>query len=132
MIESVLVAGRGVGACSIIRSLQRLGIRTVAVHSEADRAAMHSQVADRAICIGNAPAAASYNQAGVILDAARVSGVDAIHPVYGPLSTNPDFADAVERQGMGFIGPNPEAMRALSNPTNLGLLAREFVAKDDK
>ncbi len=122
MIKSVLVASRGVGACSVIRRLQRLGIRTVAVYSEADRTAPHALMADRAICIGNAPGAESYAQAAVVLDAARVSGVDAIHPVFGTLSGNADFAQAVEHLGLAFIGPHHEAMRAFANLAELGAL----------
>lgn len=135
MIKSVLVAGRGVGACHVIRSLRRLSIHTVAVHSEVDRAAMHALLADRALCVGNAPAAHCYGQAGVILDAARITSVDAIHPGYGQLSTNPDFAQAVARLGMGFIGPSPATLRLLSNPANLeasvaGTGAPQMVPRD--
>jgi len=121
MIKSVLVASRGVGACQVIRSPRRLSIHTVAVHSETVRAATHALLADRALCVGNSPAAHCYGQAGAILDAARITGVDAIHPGYGELSTNPDFAEAVARLGMGIIGPSHATLRLLSNPTHLEL-----------
>jgi urea carboxylase len=121
MIESVLVACRGVSACGIIRSLQRLGLRAVTVHSEADRVARHSLLADRAVCIGNTRAADCYSQADVILDTARICGVEAIHPGDGALSSNPDFAEAVERRGMAFLGPSPTTLRALSEPASLDL-----------
>src|SRR5512144_3182533 len=122
MIKSVMVACRGVTACSTIQSLQRLGLHAVTVHSEADRGARHSLLADRAVCIGNTRAADCYSQAGAILDAARISGVDAIHPGNGELGSNRAFAEAVERMGIAFLGPSHATLRALLDATARKLL----------
>jgi urea carboxylase len=121
-MKSVLVACRGVIACTIVRRLQRLGLRVVTVHSEADREARHSLLADRSICIGNASAGECYAHAEVILDAARISGVEAIHPGNGALCSNADFAAAVERMGIAFLGPTPATLRAISDCARLDAL----------
>ncbi|MGA8007820.1 MAG: urea carboxylase [Thiomonas sp.] len=112
MFHTVLIANRGAIACRIIRTLQRMGVRAVAVYSEADRDSAHVRMADTAVCIGPAPAAQSYLRADAILDAARQTGAQAIHPGYGFLSENPDFAAACEAAGIAFIGPTPAQMRA--------------------
>ncbi|MHB1530623.1 urea carboxylase [Acidithiobacillus sp.] len=112
MFEKILIANRGAIACRIIRTLKRMEIRTVAVYSEADRVSAHVLMADEAVCIGPAPAAQSYLRSEAILAAARARGAQAIHPGYGFLSENPDFAAAVEAAGIAFIGPTPEQMRA--------------------
>ncbi|MHB8247507.1 MAG: urea carboxylase [Acidithiobacillus sp.] len=112
MFEKVLIANRGAIACRIIRTLKRMEIRTVAVYSEADRVSAHVLMADEAVCIGPAPAAQSYLRSEAILAAARARGAQAIHPGYGFLSENPDFAAVVEAAGIAFIGPTPEQMRA--------------------
>ncbi|WP_017774958.1 urea carboxylase [Paraburkholderia kururiensis] len=109
--DKVLIANRGEIACRVIRTLKRLGIASVAVYSEADRHAMHVMQADEAVCIGPAPAAASYLNAAAILDAARRTGAQAIHPGYGFLSENAAFGEACEAAGLRFIGPRPEQMR---------------------
>jgi urea carboxylase len=114
MFERVLVANRGEIACRIARTLKRMGIATVAVYSEADRRSRHVLDADVAVCIGPGAAAASYMNANAVLDAARITGVQAVHPGYGFLSENADFAEATERCGLSFIGPTPEQLRVFS------------------
>lgn len=113
MIRKLLIANRGEIACRVIATAQRLGIATVAVYSDADASAKHVGLADQAFRIGPAEAAKSYLNADAILDAARVSGADAIHPGYGFLSENPDFVDAVEAAGLTFVGPPASAIRAM-------------------
>ncbi len=112
MFDTVLIANRGAIACRIIRTLRTLGLKAVAVYSEADADARHVALADRAVCIGPAPAAQSYLDAERILAAARETGAGAIHPGYGFLSENPGFAEACEAAGIAFIGPTPAQMRA--------------------
>ena len=112
MFTKVLIANRGAIACRIIRTLKKLGVKSVAVYSEADLASLHVAQADEAVCIGPAPAAESYLRADKILEAARETGAQAIHPGYGFLSENADFAAACERAGVAFIGPSAEQMRA--------------------
>jgi len=111
MFGKVLIANRGEIACRIQRTLRRLGIRSVAVHSEADTYAEHVSRADEAVAIGPAAVSQSYLDAARILDAARQTGAGAIHPGYGLLSENADFAEACEAAGLRFIGPTPEQMR---------------------
>ena len=115
MIETLLIANRGEIACRVIRTAQRMGIRTVAVYSDADAGALHVAMADEAVRIGPPPAAESYLRIERILDAAVSSGADAIHPGYGFLSENDDFADALERQGIIFVGPPAAAIRAMGS-----------------
>ena len=112
MFSKVLIANRGAIACRIIRSLKRLGIASVAVYSEADANSLHVALADEAVCIGPAPAAESYLRADKILEAARSTGAQGIHPGYGFLSENPDFSDACEAVGIAFIGPTRAQMLA--------------------
>jgi urea carboxylase len=112
MFSKVLIANRGAIACRIVRTLDRMGIQSVAVYAEADRHAMHVMQAGEAVAIGPSPAAESYLKIDAILDAARQTGAEAIHPGYGFLSENPDFAEACERAGIVFIGPSPSQMRA--------------------
>jgi len=126
MFQTVLIANRGAIACRIIRTLRRMGVRSVAVYSETDRDSAHVRMADAAVCIGPAPAAQSYLRANVILDAARQTGAQAIHPGYGFLSENPDFAEACEAAGIAFIGPTPSQMRAFG----LKHTARELAQKN--
>ncbi len=112
MFDTVLIANRGAIACRIIRTLKSLGLRSVAVYSEADADSAHVAMADVAVCIGPAPAAQSYLNAERILQVARETGAGAIHPGYGFLSENPGFAQACEDAGIAFIGPSPAQMRA--------------------
>ncbi|AYG58446.1 acetyl/propionyl/methylcrotonyl-CoA carboxylase subunit alpha [Rhizobium jaguaris] len=113
MFSKILIANRGEIACRIIRSARRMGIRTVAVYSDADIAALHVALADEAVHIGPAVASESYLSKDRIIAAARRSGVEAIHPGYGFLSENADFAEAVEAAGLVFIGPSPASIRAM-------------------
>ncbi len=115
MFNKILIANRGEIACRIIRTARRLGIRTVAVYSEADAQALHVAAADEALLIGPAPARESYLSIARILDAARKSGAQAIHPGYGFLSENADFAQACAEAGITFIGPSAAAIRALGD-----------------
>jgi urea carboxylase len=109
--DTVLVANRGAIATRIIRTLRRMGLRSVAVYSEADVGSLHVSQADIAVCIGPAPAAESYLDVAAILQAARDTGAGAIHPGYGFLAENADFAEACAAAGIAFIGPTPENMR---------------------
>jgi 3-methylcrotonyl-CoA carboxylase alpha subunit len=113
MIKKLLIANRGEIALRIMRSAKAMGIRTVAVFSAADARALHVEVADEAVSIGGALARESYLDMRAILWAAKRTGADAIHPGYGFLSENPDFAEAVARAGLTFIGPPASAMRAM-------------------
>ncbi|NVJ05700.1 acetyl-CoA carboxylase biotin carboxylase subunit [Myxococcus sp. AM001] len=113
--KKVLIANRGEIAVRVIRTCQRLGYRTVAVFSEADRAAPHVLAADEAVAIGPSPAKESYLVIGKILEAAKVSGAEAIHPGYGFLSENADFARACHDAGLVFIGPEAEAITLMGN-----------------
>ena len=113
MFSKILIANRGEIACRIIRTARRIGIRTAAVYSDADAGALHVEMADVAFRIGTAAAAESYLSIERIIGAAQRCGAQAIHPGYGFLSENADFAEAVEAAGMAFIGPSPAAIRAM-------------------
>jgi 3-methylcrotonyl-CoA carboxylase alpha subunit len=115
MFGTILIANRGEIACRVIRTAQRLGIRTVAVHSDADAEAMHVAMADESRRIGPAPARESYLRIEAIIAAALASGAEAIHPGYGFLSENADFAEACAAAGLTFIGPPPSAIRAMGS-----------------
>src|SRR5579859_167561 len=111
MFKKVLIANRGEIAVRIIRACREIGVRTVAVHSEADTAALHVRLADEAVCIGPAAPTKSYLNVAAIIAAAEIAGADAIHPGYGFLSENAEFAEVCRRCGIAFIGPTPEAMK---------------------
>lgn len=115
MFEKVLIANRGEIALRIHRACREMGIKTVAVHSTADANAMHVKLADEAVCIGPASPKDSYLNKAAIISAAMITGADAIHPGYGFLSENADFADMVEAHGMVFIGPKPEMIRMMGD-----------------
>lgn len=115
MFDKILIANRGEIACRIARTCRRLGVRTVAVYSEADRHAWHVALADEAHLLGAAPARESYLRGERIIDTALASGAEAIHPGYGFLSENADFAASCERAGITFIGPPSEAIRAMGS-----------------
>ncbi len=115
MFEKVLIANRGEIALRIHRACHEMGIKTVAVHSTADAAAMHVRLADEAVCIGPPAAKDSYLNKAAILSAATITGADAIHPGYGFLSENADFAEMVEDHGMVFIGPTPAHIRLMGD-----------------
>ncbi len=126
MIQRLLVANRGEIAVRIFRTARRLGIATVAVYSDADARARHVVEADAAVRIGPPPAAHSYLNAAKILEAARRATADAIHPGYGFLSENPDFAQAVLDAGLVWVGPPPAAMRALGDKAHAKALAERY------
>ncbi|HTV61750.1 MAG TPA: urea carboxylase [Verrucomicrobiae bacterium] len=111
MFKKVLIANRGVIACRVIRTLKKMGVASVAVYSEADVNSLHVSQADEAVCIGPGPAVDSYLNFEKIFEAARKTGAEAIHPGYGFLSENADFAEACTKQGLVFIGPTPGQMR---------------------
>ena len=113
MIRSLLIANRGEIACRIVRTARRLGVRTVAVYSDADRHALHVREADAAVHIGASPARESYLVGEKILAAARATGAEAIHPGYGFLSENADFAEEVEAAGLVWVGPKAASIRAM-------------------
>ncbi|MFD2112233.1 acetyl-CoA carboxylase biotin carboxylase subunit [Thiorhodococcus fuscus] len=115
MIEKVLIANRGEIALRILRACRELGIKTVAVHSEADRDLKHVLLADESVCIGPAAALQSYLNVPAIISAAEVTDTVAIHPGYGFLSENADFAERVERSGFIFIGPKPDTIRMMGD-----------------
>jgi len=115
MFHTLLIANRGEIACRVIRSCRRLGIRTVAVYSEADADAQHVRLADEAHCIGGPRPQDSYLRGDAILEVAKATGAQAIHPGYGFLSENADFADAVEAAGIVFVGPKAASMRKMGS-----------------
>ncbi|MBA4701531.1 MAG: acetyl-CoA carboxylase biotin carboxylase subunit [Ruminococcus sp.] len=115
MIEKVLIANRGEIAVRIIRACREMGIETVAVYSEADKEALHTQLADEAICIGPAPSSESYLSMERIISATLVSGADAIHPGFGFLSENSKFAELCEQCNITFIGPDSSVIRKMGN-----------------
>jgi 3-methylcrotonyl-CoA carboxylase alpha subunit len=113
MFDTILIANRGEIACRVIESARAMGLRTVAVHSDPDAGARHVALADVAVSIGGASPAESYLRGDAILEAARATGAQAIHPGYGFLSENPEFVEAVEAAGLVFIGPSARAIRAM-------------------
>ncbi len=125
MIEKVLIANRGEIALRIMRACREMGIQSVAVHSTADANAMHVRLADESVCIGPPAAKDSYLSTAAILSAASITGADAIHPGYGFLSENADFAEMVEEHGIKFIGPTAEHIRLMGDKITAKQAARD-------
>src|SRR5262249_22343744 len=115
MFKKILIANRGEIACRVIKTARRMGIKTVAVYSEADRDALHVEMADEAVFIGPPAAAESYLVIDKIVDACRKTGAQAVHPGYGFLSEREAFPRALEKAGIVFIGPNPGAIAAMGD-----------------
>ncbi|MBI2800963.1 MAG: acetyl-CoA carboxylase biotin carboxylase subunit [Gammaproteobacteria bacterium] len=127
MFKKILIANRGEIACRIIRTARRLGIKTVAVYSEADAGALHTRLADEAFAIGPAPSAQSYLDAAKLIAVASVAGAEAIHPGYGFLSENAEFAATIAAAGITFIGPDEKAIRIMGSKSE----AKALVAQHD-
>src|ERR1700723_1822495 len=127
MFKKVLIANRGAIACRIIRTLKRLGVGSVAVYSDADVNSLHVAQAEEAVCLGGSTAAESYLNFEKIFAAARKTGAEAIHPGYGFLSENADFAVACVQEGFVFVGPTPQQMRDFG----LKHTARAIAQKND-
>ena len=115
MFKKILIANRGEIALRIIRACKELGIRTVAVHSDADADSLHAKIADESICIGRAPSSESYLNMKAIISAAEVTDAEAIHPGYGFLAENAEFAEICQNCGLTFIGPTPENIRLMGD-----------------
>jgi len=125
MFKKILIANRGEIACRVIKTAKKLGIATVAVYSDADREALHVKMADEAVHIGPAPSSQSYIVIDKILDAIRQTGADAVHPGYGFLSENSKFAEALDKEGVAFIGPPVGAIEAMGDKITSKKLAAE-------
>src|SRR5262247_2090001 len=115
MFKKVLIANRGEIALRVIRACREMGLKSVAVHSTADADALHVKFADQAVCIGPPPSTQSYLNVPMIISAAEVTGADAIHPGYGFLSENADFAEVCRKCKLTWIGPPPDAMRLMGD-----------------
>lgn len=122
-MKKILIANRGEIAVRVIRACQELGYRTVAVYSLADKDALHTKIADESICIGPGPSSSSYLSIPALMSAAEIAGVDAIHPGYGFLSENPEFAEICVNYGITWIGPDAEHIRRLGNKVEARALA---------
>jgi propionyl-CoA carboxylase alpha chain len=124
MIKKLLIANRGEIACRIIKTAKKMGIHTIAVYSDADANALHVKLADKAIYIGAAPAHQSYLNINQIIAAIKISGADAVHPGYGFLSENGDFADALEKNKITFVGPSADAIRKMGDKIEAKKIAK--------
>ncbi|XP_048588525.1 propionyl-CoA carboxylase alpha chain, mitochondrial isoform X2 [Nematostella vectensis] len=122
--DKILIANRGEIACRVMRTCQRLGIKTVAIYSEADANALHVKMADESVCVGPPPTGASYLNMNAILDAIRSTGAQAVHPGYGFLSENYRFVGRLEEEGITFIGPNAKAMHAMGDKIESKLIGK--------
>ena len=125
MFTKILIANRGEIACRIIKTAKKLGIKTVAVYSEADRDARHVELADEAVFIGPAPSRESYLVAQKIIDACKATGAEAVHPGYGFLSENEAFSRRLEEEGIVFIGPKHYSIAAMGDKIASKKLANE-------
>jgi len=125
VFNKILIANRGEIACRVIRTAKRMGIKTVAVYSDADARAPHVQMADEAVRLGPPPASESYLKAELIIDACRATGAEAVHPGYGFLSERTSFAEALKKAGIAFIGPPPKAIAAMGDKIESKKLAQK-------
>lgn len=125
MFKKILIANRGEIACRVIKTARKMGIKTVAVYSEADRDALHVEMADEAILIGPPPTAQSYLVIERIIEACKTTGAEAVHPGYGFLSERPAFCEALEKEGIIFIGPKTKAIQAMGDKITSKILAKE-------
>jgi propionyl-CoA carboxylase alpha chain len=125
MFKKILIANRGEIACRVIRTAKRMGIKTVAVYSDADARAPHVKMADESVRLGPAPAAESYLKAELIIDACKATGAEAVHPGYGFLSERTSFAEALKKAGITFIGPPPKAIAAMGDKIESKKIARD-------
>ena len=125
MFDKILIANRGEIACRVIKTARAMGIKTVAIYSDADRNALHVQMADEAVHIGPAPANQSYIVIDRVMEAIRQTGAQAVHPGYGFLSENPKFAQALEAEGVAFIGPPVGAIEAMGDKITSKKIAAE-------
>ncbi len=146
--QKILIANRGEIAIRVIRTLKEMGISSVAVFSEADRSSLHVREANESVCIGPAPATESYLNMEAVIQAAKITGAQAVHPGYGFLSENPAFSDACRKNGIVFIGPNPASMKMLGykstarnlavrskipvSPGTRGCISKHFKKEADK
>src|SRR6185295_12509070 len=124
MFKKILIANRGEIACRVIRTLDKMGIASVAVYSEADAQSQHVAAASQAVRLGPSPASESYLRAALIIESALATGAEAIHPGYGFLSENPEFAQMCADAGIVFIGPTPKQMRSFGLKHTARELAR--------
>ncbi|HST37009.1 MAG TPA: biotin carboxylase N-terminal domain-containing protein, partial [Allosphingosinicella sp.] len=124
MFRKILIANRGEIACRVIKTARRMGIATVAVYSDADAGAPHVRMADEAVRLGPPPAAQSYLDAELIIDACRATGAEAVHPGYGFLSERESFAKALAKAKIAFIGPPPKAIAAMGDKIESKKLAK--------
>ena len=125
MFKKILIANRGEIACRVIKSAKAMGIKTVAVYSDADRDAVHVAMADEAVHLGPPPAAESYLLGDKILKACQATGAEAVHPGYGFLSERAAFCELLEDNGIVFIGPKPKAIRAMGDKIESKLFAQK-------
>ncbi|XP_071384244.1 propionyl-CoA carboxylase alpha chain, mitochondrial-like, partial [Centroberyx affinis] len=122
--DKILIANRGEIACRVIKTCKKMGIQTVAVHSDVDSSAVHVKMADEAVCVGPAPTNKSYLNMDAIMDAIRSTGAQAVHPGYGFLSENKEFARRLAAEGVMFIGPDTHAIQAMGDKIESKLIAK--------
>ncbi|HKK97364.1 MAG TPA: biotin carboxylase N-terminal domain-containing protein, partial [Marivita sp.] len=125
MFDKILIANRGEIACRVIKTARKMGIKTVAIYSDADKHALHVEMADEAVHIGPPPANQSYIVIDKVMDAIKQTGAQAVHPGYGFLSENPKFAQALEAAGVAFIGPPVKAIEAMGDKITSKKIAQE-------
>ncbi|KAG5833131.1 hypothetical protein ANANG_G00272600 [Anguilla anguilla] len=123
--DKILIANRGEIACRVMKTCKKMGIKTVAVHSDVDSSAVHVKMADEAVCVGPAPTSKSYLNMAAILEAVRRTGAQAVHPGYGFLSENKEFAKRLAAEGVAFIGPDTHAIQAMGDKIESKLIAKQ-------